>query len=60
MAISRKIRKANLGRVVQLAKDIEGNQCNPLKEVFIIPIICKEIFWGWIENKKDMILHLNW
>ena len=41
-----KIRKANLGKVLQSAKDIEGNQFNPLKEAFIIPIICKEIFWG--------------
>lgn len=32
------------GKVVQLAKDIEGNQCNPLKEVFIIPIVAKKYF----------------
>ena len=31
-----------------------------LSFILICHIICKEIFWGWIENKKDMILHLNW
>lgn len=38
------IRRADLGKGRQFAKDTEESQYNPPKKAFIIPAICKEVF----------------